>query len=132
MVPILTALATGQAQADDNIYIDIHVNVAENTNPGGQKTVRATCWEIHPITSLEVLSSPPADAHELHPQLLAQLQKVHSSSLAHSSSLRLAIARRNDAILNKYGEEEVREAEQEAKSPSKPEETRKARSLRDR
>ncbi len=32
-----------------------HANAAENTNPGGDKNWRATVWEIHPITSIEVL-----------------------------------------------------------------------------
>ncbi len=37
-----------------------HPNAAENTNPGGTKNWRATAWEIHPITSLQVV---PAPAH---------------------------------------------------------------------
>jgi len=38
------------------LFIDAqHANAAENTNPGGDKNWRATVWEIHPITSIEVL-----------------------------------------------------------------------------
>ena len=111
-------------------FDDIHVKIAENTNPGGANNVRATCWEIHPITSLEVLTAPPPSAHELHPDLLVQLQKAHARTMAQSPSLREEIARRNDEILKKYGDEAVREAEEEAKAPPKPEEIRKAKSLR--
>lgn len=32
-----------------------HETEAENTNPGGAKNWRATIWEIHPITAIEVL-----------------------------------------------------------------------------
>ena len=111
-------------------FDDIHLRIAENTNPGGPNNVRATCWEIHPVTALEVLDSPPAGAHELHPDLLAQLQKAQVKTIATSPALREEIARRNDSLLKKYGDEAVREAEEEAKAPPMPEEIRKARSLR--
>jgi hypothetical protein len=32
-----------------------HQRQAGNTNPNGSENWRATCWEIHPITSIEVL-----------------------------------------------------------------------------
>ncbi len=32
-----------------------HKNMSENTNPGGKHNWRATAWEIHPITGIEVL-----------------------------------------------------------------------------
>ena len=92
--------------------------------------VRATCWELHPITALEVLDAPPPSAHELHPALLAQLQKAQVKTLARSASLRAEIAKRHDALLKKYGEDEVREEEERAQAPPKPEEIRKAKSLR--
>jgi hypothetical protein len=34
-----------------------HAKQSENTNPGGSNNWRATAWEIHPVTALEVL--PP-------------------------------------------------------------------------
>jgi hypothetical protein len=37
-----------------------HIREAENTNPGGASNWRATVWEIHPITNIEVLPGPPA------------------------------------------------------------------------
>ncbi len=90
-------------------FDEVHVDVAENTNPGGKNNVRATCWEIHPITSLDLLDGPPPDSHELHPGLLAQLQKAQAKTVAKSPSLREQIARRKAAALKKYGEEAVRE-----------------------
>jgi hypothetical protein len=33
-----------------------HRNAAENTEPGGAHNWRATAWEVHPITKLEVLN----------------------------------------------------------------------------
>ncbi len=32
-----------------------HAQQSENTNPGNPKNARATAWEIHPVTTLEVL-----------------------------------------------------------------------------
>ncbi len=112
------------------LFDEPHEGISENTNPGGAHNVRATCWEIHPITALEVLDAPPKSAHELHPALLAQLQKAQVKALARSASLRAEIAKRHEALLKKYGEEEVRDEEREAQAPPKPEETRKAKSLR--
>jgi hypothetical protein len=31
---------------------------SENTAPGGERNWRATAWEIHPITSIEVVQRP--------------------------------------------------------------------------
>jgi hypothetical protein len=35
-----------------------HANASENTNPGGKNNWRATAWEIHPVTSIEVVPPP--------------------------------------------------------------------------
>jgi hypothetical protein len=35
-----------------------HTNVAENTNPGDAKNWRATAWEIHPVTDIQVVPTP--------------------------------------------------------------------------
>jgi hypothetical protein len=35
-----------------------HSHEAENTNPGNPRNWRATSWEIHPITSMEVTEKP--------------------------------------------------------------------------
>jgi hypothetical protein len=110
-------------------FDEIHERISENTNPGGAHNVRATCWEIHPITALEVLGAAPPGAHELHPALLSQLQSAHVKALARSASLREQIAKLHEALLKKYGEEEVRKEDERAQEPPKPEEIRKAKSL---
>ncbi len=35
-----------------------HARQAENTNPGNERNWRATSWEIHPLTSIEVVDRP--------------------------------------------------------------------------
>lgn len=42
-----------------------HVSEAENTNPGNPKDRRATVWEVHPVTAIEMLPAEPvlAGAH---------------------------------------------------------------------
>ena len=39
-------------------YDQEHKSSAENTNPGNAKNWRATAWEIHPITSIELVAHP--------------------------------------------------------------------------
>lgn len=41
------------------LYDEEHANAAENTNPGGSRNWRATVWEIHPVTAIEVLPGKP-------------------------------------------------------------------------
>jgi hypothetical protein len=50
-----------------------HKAEAENTNPGGAKDWRATIWEIHPITAIEVL---PGAAAAVTPAPSAPAPKV--------------------------------------------------------
>jgi hypothetical protein len=35
-----------------------HERQSENTNPGGKRNWRATAWEIHPVTAIEVIEKP--------------------------------------------------------------------------
>lgn len=35
-----------------------HANAAENTHPGGASNWRATAWEIHPLTDIQVVPAP--------------------------------------------------------------------------
>ena len=35
-----------------------HVNIAENTRPGGANNKRGTAWEIHPIVGIETVTMP--------------------------------------------------------------------------
>ena len=40
------------------MFDEEHAEQANNTNPGGARNWRGTCWEIHPITSIEVVDRP--------------------------------------------------------------------------
>ena len=35
-----------------------HAGAAENTNPGGASNWRATAWELHPVTDVQVVAAP--------------------------------------------------------------------------
>jgi len=39
------------------LFDEEHRNQAENTDPDNPKDWRATCWEIHPVTSIELTNS---------------------------------------------------------------------------
>ena len=41
------------------LFDEEHANAAKNTAPGASHIWRATAWEIHPITSIEVLPGKP-------------------------------------------------------------------------
>jgi len=41
------------------LFDEEHSKQAENTDPDNPKDWRATCWEIHPVTSIEVVESKP-------------------------------------------------------------------------
>lgn len=41
------------------LFDEEHANAAENTNPGGARNWRASVWEIHPITDIQVLPGNP-------------------------------------------------------------------------
>jgi hypothetical protein len=36
-----------------------HLNAAENTAPGRPRNWRATAWEVHPVTAIDVVAQPP-------------------------------------------------------------------------
>lgn len=61
-----------------------HTNAAENSTPGGQHNWRATAWEIHPVTALQVVSDP--HANPLNQIFRRDLFETHRSSLRNASS----------------------------------------------
>jgi len=41
------------------LFDEEHSKQAENTDPDNPKDWRATCWEIHPVTSIELVTNAP-------------------------------------------------------------------------
>jgi hypothetical protein len=41
------------------LFNTMHINSAENTNPGHPNNWRATSWELHPVTDIRVTDRPP-------------------------------------------------------------------------
>ena len=40
------------------LFDNLHVQEAENTNPGDKRNWRATCTEIHPIFAITIVNPP--------------------------------------------------------------------------
>jgi hypothetical protein len=93
----------------------VHTDGAENTsqNPGSADIWRATCWEIHPITSIKILDGPPAELKDFKPESFAALQAAHAKHLATDKAKKLNKAK-NDKYLEKLTDEEKKEIEEEA------------------
>jgi hypothetical protein len=93
----------------------MHVDGAENTNPGGKHNWRATCWEIHPVTSIKVLDNPPPALAEVKPGTFKALHGAHAAHVASDPKARAAIEKRNKMYLSKFDPKELEEKEAEAK-----------------
>jgi hypothetical protein len=91
-----------------------HVNEAENTKPGNKGNWRATCWEIHPITSMKVLAGPPKELKDFSPESFAAFQSAHAKHLESTKGLE-EFTKRNKAQHQGLTEEEKKEIEDEAK-----------------
>jgi len=88
----------------------MHVGEAENTNPGNPKNWRATCWEIHPISSIRIVSDspgqPPPSSQVLHPELLKAFHKtrVRETGKGHNKE---KLIERNTGLLANFDRSEV-------------------------
>jgi hypothetical protein len=115
--PVDWRTLTLQSQGDNGIkgkWVEItgwlmfdveHVPEAENTNPGGPKNWRATCWEIHPITEIKVLGGPPANMPALAPSTLRVFQNAHAIHARRDPARRDVIEKRNKAARDNFAEE---------------------------
>jgi hypothetical protein len=97
------------------LFDDIHRDAAENTNPGGEMNWRATCWEIHPVTDIKVLSGPPEGTPELHPTVLAAFHQAHAQHVKRDPKRRAAVEKAIKDRLGQFDSEELKEKEEEAK-----------------
>jgi hypothetical protein len=97
-----------------------HVHEAENTNPGGVRNWRATCWEIHPVTGFKILGGPPASLAAVQPAAVSALRRAHAAHVRSFAGGTGAIDRRNERLLSKFSNKEREEFEQESKERERP------------
>jgi hypothetical protein len=86
-----------------------HINEAENTHPGNPKNWRATCWEIHPVTGLDILDNPPANGVVLHHDLLATFHRIQRTQFERDSVRKAAIHTRNRTLVGSFDKEDLDE-----------------------
>jgi hypothetical protein len=97
------------------LFDSMHITEAENTNPGNPHNWRATCWEVHPVTSLTTLDAPPAEAADFRPSNLAALHRLHAAHLSRAPNGKDALKKFHESYLSKFDPKEREEAETEAK-----------------
>jgi hypothetical protein len=98
------------------LFDTAHIKQAENTHPGNKKNWRATCWEIHPITSIKALDGPPTETAAFQPASLTALQNLHASHIAKSPSGKIGVERLHRTHLSKFDKTERQLMEKEAQS----------------
>jgi hypothetical protein len=82
-----------------------HVDQAENTNPGGAKNVRATCWEIHPVTAIKVLDQPPPASFRLAPEVVRAFQQAQAAQINGAPKRRQFVDERLEKYRQRMGED---------------------------
>lgn len=97
------------------LFDTMHVKEAENTNPGNANNWRATCWEIHPVTSMTLLEEAPPEAAHFKPASFAAVQGLHAAHVNRMPKAKTALAKFHEEALSKFDKEELEEAEKEAK-----------------
>jgi hypothetical protein len=83
-----------------------HIHEAENTNPGGTKDWRATCWEIHPVTSIRVLDGPPEPGFRVAASSVREFQRAHAARVNFDPKRRQFVNDRNEKFRKKFAEDE--------------------------
>jgi hypothetical protein len=93
-----------------------HVTQAENTQPGNPKNFRATCWELHPVTSIKRLDAAPDEVAGFQPRSFAALQGMHAAHVHRSKNGMAVLAKIHEDALKGFTAEERKEIEKEAKA----------------
>jgi hypothetical protein len=83
-----------------------HIHQAENTNPGNRANWRATCWEIHPVTSIKVLPGPPSDEFRVAAASVRDFQRAHAARVNHVPKRKRFVAERNERYIKRFAEDE--------------------------
>jgi hypothetical protein len=86
------------------MFDTMHVDEAENTNPGGDGNWRATGWEIHPVTAMRVLPGLPPTMGVNISQSLTNAQSQYRTSL--TTQGRQQIRNRNAQVLAHFPDSE--------------------------
>jgi hypothetical protein len=95
------------------LFDSMHADAAENTNPGGARNWRATCWEIHPVTNIQVLGRAPAPLANAPVHAPAMMRIAHREHVRTNPKAQAAIKARNDKILSGFDKDELEEKEEE-------------------
>ena len=98
------------------LFDTAHITQAENTNPGNPDNWRATCWEIHPVTDINVLDGAPAEAASFRPTSFTALQGLHAAHVKRAPGGKAGLKKLHDEYLLKFDAKEREEAEEEAKA----------------
>lgn len=104
----------------------MHVEEAENTNPGGDGNWRATCWEIHPITRIEALAGRPPQTPEIDPAVITAFHGARVRQLNRNQESKKAVQQAIQRHREGLSPEEKKEIEEER------DEIKKERKERDR
>jgi hypothetical protein len=86
------------------LFDTMHINEAENTNPGGDKNWRATCWEIHPVTAIKITTSPPVASAVA--TSLGALRAKRLEELKTDATVREQLRKRNEGLLLQFNDED--------------------------
>jgi hypothetical protein len=100
-------------------FDSIHAEESENINPGNSANWRATCWEIHPVTKIEILPGPPEGTPSLHPTVLATLQKAHVQQAKRDPVRQQRIKETLKTLLSKFNETDLKEKKEEVEEREK-------------
>jgi hypothetical protein len=82
-----------------------HVDQAENTNPGSSNNVRATCWEIHPVTGIKLVD-PPDEAFRIAPVAVAAFQRAQAAHVNSVPSRKRFVQERIEKYRKRFAEDE--------------------------
>ena len=83
-----------------------HIGEAENTNPGNAKNWRATCWEIHPVTSIRIVEAPPAGTLQVAPDAVRTFQRAQAAHVSLSPRQRQFVSERIEKYRRMFAEDE--------------------------